>query len=192
MVPAVRQRMRVDEFSAVSEDNSRPMELVDGEIVVMSHPRQRHARLQALLIAALAAWEGEAPGRPRACGPTAIELTPYDHYGPDVVVARAGAPVDERGYLADPPLICVEIRSPSTWRNDIGRKKSVYEAEGVAETWLLDDLAEEMLVFRRSAPGHPTYDIALELTTADTLTSPLLAGFALVLGDLFGAGRRSS
>jgi Uma2 family endonuclease len=81
-----------------------------------------------------------------------VELTEHDHYGLDVVVARADAPLDDRGYLAEPPLLCVEIRSPSTWRYDIGRKKSVYEAEGVAEVWLVDDVAEVVLVFRRSTP----------------------------------------
>jgi Uma2 family endonuclease len=106
-----------------------------------------------------------------------------------VVVAGADAPLDERGYLAEPPLICVEIRSPSTWRYDIGRKKSVYEAQGVAEVWLVDDVAEVVLVFRRSTSRQPAYDVALELATSDSLTSPLLPGFAVALEGFFAAVR---
>ncbi|MDQ3608817.1 MAG: Uma2 family endonuclease [Actinomycetota bacterium] len=185
MATTVRQRMRVDEFAAMSEGDPRPMELIDGEVVVMSHPRRAHALLQARLIGEIGGWGGKDPGRPEAHGPTAVELTEYDHYGPDIVVARSGAPVDDRGYLAEPPLICVEIRSPSTWRYDVGRKKSVYEAQGVGEVWLVDDIAEVILVFRRSTPAQATYDVALELATSDTLTSPLLAGFALPLARLF-------
>ena len=79
----------------------------------------------------------------------------------------------------------MEIRSPSTWRYDVGRKKSVYEAQGVAEVWLVDDAAEVILVFRRSTPAQPTYDVALELATSDALASPLLPGFALALARLF-------
>lgn len=185
MATTVRQRIRVEDFAAMSEGDPRPMELIDGEVVVMSHPRRRHALLQARLISELVGWGSQGPGRPEAHGPTAVELTEYDHYGPDVVLARSGARVDDRGYLAEPPLICVEIRSPSTWRYDIGRKKSVYEAQGVAEVWLVDDVAEVVLVFRRSTPAQPTYDIALELEASDALTSPLLAGFALPLARLF-------
>ncbi len=189
MATQLKQRMRVDEFAAMSEGDPRPMELIDGEVVVMSHPRWAHARLQSVLMGELLAWERQGSGRAQAAAPTAVELTEHDHYGPDVVVARTDAPLDERGYLAEPPLICVEIRSPSTWRYDIGRKKSVYEAQGVAEVWLVDDVAEVVLVFRRSTPGQSRYDVALELGTADSLTSPLLPGFVVALDGLFAAGR---
>lgn len=190
MATQLKQRMDVDEFAAMSEGDPRPMELIDGEVVVMNHPRWAHARLQSVLMGELLAWERQAPRRAQAAAPTAVELTEHDHYGPDVVVARADAPLDERGYLAEAPLICVEIRSPSTWRYDIGRKKSVYEAEGVAEVWLVDGVAEVVLVFRRSRPGQPAYDVALELGTTESLTSPLLPGFALALEGLFAAARR--
>jgi hypothetical protein len=42
-----------------------------------------------------------------------------------------------------------------------------------------------ILVFRRSTPAQPTYAVALELGASATLTSPLLAGFALPLKRLF-------
>jgi Uma2 family endonuclease len=190
MATQLKQRMDVDEFGAMSEGDPRPMERIDGEVVVMNHPRWVHARLQSVLMGEFLAWERQAPGRAQAAAPTAVELTEHDHYGPDVVVARADAPLDERGYLAEAPLICVEIRSPSTWRYDFGRKKSVYEAEGVAEVWLVDDVADVVLVFRRSTPGQPAYDVALELGTTESLTSPLLPGFALALEGLFAAARR--
>ena len=51
------------------------------------------------------------------------------------------------------PDLAIEIRSPSTWRYDIGAKKSVYEREGLPELWLVDGDANVVLVFRRSAPG---------------------------------------
>ncbi len=59
----------------------------------------------------------------------------------------------------------------------------------MAEAWLVDDVAEVVLVFRRSAPGHPIYDVALELDTTDALTSALLPGFELSLERLFAAAR---
>jgi Uma2 family endonuclease len=46
-------------------------------------------------------------------------------------------------------------------------------------------MSETVLVYRRSKPTAPTFDIALELGRGDTLESPLLPGFALSLDELF-------
>ncbi len=185
MATTARTRTTVEEFIAISERDPRRMELIDGEIVVVSEPRLAHGILQALLIGALAQWQRQVPGIAYVAGPTGVHLGPHDAYGPDVVVCRARATVGDRGYLAEVPLICAEIRSPTTWRNDIGRKKSVYEAHGVPELWLVDDIASVVLVFRRSAADVGYYDTALELDVGDALRSPLLPGFELALSELF-------
>jgi Uma2 family endonuclease len=78
------------------------------------------------------------------------------------------------------------VRSPSTWRYDIGAKKAAYERHGLHELWLVDTAADAVLVFRRS-PESPTFDISLELTADDELASPLLPGFALSPRTLFPA-----
>jgi Uma2 family endonuclease len=84
------------------------------------------------------------------------------------------------------PDLAVEIRSPSMWRLDIGVKRSTYERHGVAELWLVDTAADVVLVFRRSTPEAPEFDVSEELDTGATLTSPLLPGFALPVAEIFG------
>ena len=179
-----RTRMKVEEFLAISEADPRWMELVDGDMVVLDQ-RLAHGRLQASLIGALEGWRREGLGSHTIIGPTGVRLTPYDSYLPDVVVVRARPKVDRQGYLAELPVVCIEIRSPRTWSNDIGRKKSIYEEQGLPELWLVDDVARVVLVFRRSAPGVEYFDTALELDATDMLSSPLLPGFELALSDLF-------
>ena len=61
----------------------------------------------------------------------------------------------------------------------------LYERAGLPELWLVDTAASEVLIFRRSAAKASSFDVALELERADTLTSPLLEGFELPLGGLF-------
>ncbi len=185
MATTTRTRMTVEEFLAISEGDPRPMELIDGEVVFVNHPRVAHGELQAQLIGAILGWQRGTPGHARVSGPTGVELGRYDRYGPDVVVNRWQRSVDDRGRLAELPLICVEIRSPTTWKHDIGRKKAVYEGQGVPELWLVDDVARVILVFRRSSPEVIYYDTALELDVTDKLTSPLLPGFELALAELF-------
>jgi len=83
------------------------------------------------------------------------------------------------------PDLAVEVRSPSTWRYDIGLKKGAYERHGLPELWLVDTDADAVLVFRRSEPTAPTFDVSLELAREDDLRSPLLSGFVLPVAALF-------
>ena len=121
-----------------------------------------------------------------ACLPLDIKLDEYNVYGPDVLwYAKGRAPAAHGSRPYPPPDLVVEVRSPSTWRHDIGPKKSGYEAAGVRELWLVDFTS--VLVFRRSEPKRPDFDVTLELTPEETLTSPLLPGFALPLAGLYPA-----
>jgi len=92
---------------------------------------------------------------------------------------------EDRFVLSPIPDLAVEVRSPSTWRYDIGAKKAGYERRGLRELWLVDTAADAVLIFRRSEPGAPGFDTALELDRDQELTSPLLPGFALALAELF-------
>jgi Uma2 family endonuclease len=86
------------------------------------------------------------------------------------------------------PDIAIEVRSPSTWRYDIGAKKAGYECYGLPELWLVDTDAQVVLVFRRSRLRGSAFDVSHELATPQALTSSLLPGFSLALDDLFGGG----
>ncbi len=77
------------------------------------------------------------------------------------------------------PDLAAEVRSPSTWRHDVGAKKAGYERAGPARD------ARQVLVSRRSQPNAPTFDVALELGADETLESSQLPGFALPLERLF-------
>ena len=116
--------------------------------------------------------------------PLDVQMTEHDVYGPDILWFRHGRAKESVTELAGQiPDLVAEVRSPSTWRHDVGRKRSVYETGGVPELWLVDAEAEAVLVYRRSAPDAERFDVALEL--ADTLDSPLLPGFSLDLKELF-------
>ena len=54
------------------------------------------------------------------------------------------------------PDLAVEVRSPSTWRYDVGAKKDGYERHGLPELWLVDTEARSVLVYRRARArvGH--------------------------------------
>lgn len=184
---ATKTKMTVEEYLLLPErEDGRRTELIDGEVVVTPQPSVSHGGHHVLLIWALVDWYRKAPGRARISAPIDVTLAPDDVFAPDIVIFEPDATVNERGRLEDLPLICVEIRSPSTWRYDIGRKKSMYEANGLPELWLVDGFGHVVLVFRRSRSNSPVFDVSHELARDDALTSPLLPGFALSLAELFG------
>ena len=118
--------------------------------------------------------------------PTDVRIDHHNVYAPDLLWFSAGrVPGDLDAYPEHLPDLCVEIRSASTWRYDIGAKKRVYETAGLPELWLVDHAADEVLVYRRSSSEARTFDVALELGAGERLTSPQLPGFALSLDELF-------
>jgi Uma2 family endonuclease len=180
----VAQRMTADEYLAMPYDGRRTL-LVEGEVVV-NQPGVPHQYVLADLFDAVRAWAAAEPRRGRATWPLDVKLDERNVFGPDLLwyaEGRAPGRHDPRPYPL--PDLAVEVRSPSTWRYDIGAKKAAYERAGLPELWLVDTTASEVIVFRRSSPKTPTFDVALELTVDDELTSPLLPGFALALSTLF-------
>ena len=180
---ATVQRMTAQEYLAHPDESVRS-ELVEGEVIVHG-PNSTHQLVLRDLFVALHDWERAAPGRGVVFWPLDVLIDERNVFAPDLLwYAEGRAPVrgDERPYPI--PALAVEVRSPSTWRYDIGAKKSAYERNGLAELWLVDTRASELFVFRRSKPACPSFDVALELGPQDTLGSPLLPGFELVVGVL--------
>jgi Uma2 family endonuclease len=182
----VTERMTAEEYLALPEHDVRRTELVGGELVV-DVPTLEHQLICSEILFELMAWARAAPDRGLASIELAVRIGERDVYQPDLVwycANRAPARDDRPPYAV--PDLAVEVRSPSTWRYDIGAKKSGYVRRGLPELWLVDTAADEVLVLRRSKPDAPQFDVALELTRDDALTSPRLPGFTLALDALFG------
>lgn len=177
-------RMTANEYFAVSVVGDR-MQLVEGELV-LNQPGVPHGLAQGRLLTALTNWVNGEPSRGLALPPVDVVVDDYNVFGPDLVwlsEARVPDPLDQR--LKGLPDLAAEVRSAGTWRYDVGKKKAAYERAGLPELWLVDTDARAVLVFRRSAPGAPSFDVELELSGQEELASPLLPGFALPVERLF-------
>jgi Uma2 family endonuclease len=177
-------RMTAEEYFAVSVEGDRK-QLVDGFIVV-NEPTLLHNYAQVAILYALVDWIRAAPGRGMASTPTDVVPDQYNVFGPDVVWLsedRIPERLDRR--LEGMPDLAVEVRSPSTWRYDIGKKRAAYERAGLPELWLVDTSSRTVIVCRRSAREVPSFDMELELSEADELTSPQLPGFTLPVERIF-------
>lgn len=181
---AVAHRMTAQEYLAEPDESVRS-ELVEGEVIVHG-PKKPHQYVVGELYAVLRGWSTEAPRRGAVWLPLDVEIDERNVFSPDLLwyaEGRSDALGDERPYPV--PDLAVEVRSPSTWRYDIGAKKAAYERNGLPELWLLDPTTNDVFVFRRSSVKAASFDVALELGPDDTLTWPQLPGFAVALATIF-------
>ncbi|MGH2762743.1 MAG: Uma2 family endonuclease [Thermoleophilaceae bacterium] len=177
-------RMTAEEYFAVSVERDWT-ELVDG-VMVVDEPMLLHNLAQTRIVTELANWTDAAPNRGFVSTPSSILVDRHNVFSPDVLwISEEHLPkrFDER--LDAVPDLAVEIRSPSTWRYDVGKKKATYERGGLPELWLVDTAAWSVLVFRRSSKAASAFDVELELSRSDRITSPQLPGFSLAVERLF-------
>ncbi|MDQ6776653.1 MAG: Uma2 family endonuclease [Actinomycetota bacterium] len=166
-------------------------QLIDGE-VVMDEPTVGHQVVAMRIQYALNDWTRAAPGRGEVFIPINVLMDEHNVFGPDISYLReTRVPTEDVHHIDGPPDLAIEVRSPTTWRYNVGKKMRSYERLGLPELWLVDSPVATVLVYRRSRPNVADFDVALELTRGESLTSPLLPGFALALDATFAPLRPS-
>ena len=152
----------------------------------MNDPTLWHQRTCKRIIVALDNWSRAAGGRGEVGFGGNWSVAPGQVYKPDAWWVPAERRLDLRSSREDdPPALAVEVRSPGTWRFDVGRKRQVYSEVGVRELWLVDMPASTVLVFRRSRAEGVGFDDDAEFGPGEILSSPLLEGFELPIDGLF-------
>jgi len=163
-------------------DNGRRYELLDGVLVVSPRPVIAHQRVGFRL-----AYELES-----ACPPglvvipePAVQINSRTELAPDIVVVREDQA--EGAKFTTPPLLVVEVRSPSTALIDLNRKKAVYEKFGVPSYWIVDpEPARPELTVFELRDGH----YAPEAKTTHTITLDRPFRVTIPLADLTKGLRR--
>jgi Uma2 family endonuclease len=182
-----RHRWTYSELVALPDDQMRH-ELVDGEHFVSPSPGTPHQLIVWNLVAILGPFLRSNPVGTALAGPFDIKLSLFTVLVPDLVyfiAKRFARVVNEKHATAAPDLV-VEILSPGTRRRDKGRKRAVYDREGVCEYWMVDPEARSITVLRRPRAGAGLTDVTV-LTQADrgVLESRLFPGLQIPLREVF-------
>ena len=181
---AIQTRLSIEEF--LRRDWPPGAQLIDGEVIV-NDPTRMHQEIAKRIFVALELWIRAGPGRGLVGFGGNWTVAPGQVFKPDTWWVPAGRPIDLYAGRDDvPPTLVVEVRSPGTWRFDVGRKRAVYEEVGVQELWLVDTPAQTVIVFRRSSAESAGFDVDAEFGPGEMLASPLLEGFGLPVDELFG------
>lgn len=141
--PGVGRPFTVAHLDQMPTDGRR-YELRDGGAGRESQPTTIHQVVAGRLYGVLSS---ACPGELCVVPEPAVALGPQTEFDPDLVVVR----MDQTGgaKFTEPPLLVVEIRSPSTALIGLNRKESAYEKFGVTSYWILNpDLPHpELTVF---------------------------------------------
>ncbi len=89
--------------------------------------------------------------------PTDVVLGPTTLVEPDLLFVRAARlGIATQQEFTAPPDLAVEVIAPSSSRADRGRKRALYQDEGVTEYWIVDPELGQVEVWR---PGAATPEV---------------------------------
>ena len=181
-------RLTYDDFLLFPDDGKRH-EIIDGEHYVTPSPNTRHQVLVGRLYFAIEQFLRQHRGSGRVfLAPLDVVFTRWDVVEPDLlfVAGDQEAILTEKNVQGAPALV-IEILSASTRKVDEQVKRRLFERGGVREYWLVDPEIDIVKVFRRNVDGAFVRDVEISCEAHDVLTTPLMAGLAIPLDELFAA-----
>src|SRR5215470_11910141 len=164
-------------------DGANKYELDDGVLIVSPAPAVNHQlvlqRLSELLGPACPSEYLVLPG-------PGVEMTKYQYRIPDLVVVRTDSVGFEDVTITRPPVLAIEIASPSTAIYDRNRKKDVYAGFGIESYWIvtpsLDKPAVTAFELRRGRYSEVAHVVGDEVFRATRPFGVNIVPAALVAG----------
>lgn len=180
-VETVKPRVSYADLQRMPEDGNR-YELYDGELYMVPSPLPRHQWISKRLFLAIFELTRRSGGE-IFYAPFDIVLSEYNVVQPDLIyfgpeLARRIRP---REHVRFPPDVAIEVLSPSTARNDRGRKRALMARYQVPEYWVVDPDTRtvEISTYRDGGYGPP------QIVTGPRLTSATIPGLDIDLPELF-------
>jgi Uma2 family endonuclease len=172
--------LSLEEFERLSQDDGVLYELDEGELVTMTFPMPRHARIQRTMLVELGAFLKHNPvGEIMADTGYLLSADPPTLRGPDVGFLRTGRAIDPETRIKGAPDLAIEVVSPSDTASALLRKVQQYLAAGAHTVWVVYPENAQVHVFE--ADGETRV-----LASGQALTAPeLLPGFSLPVAALF-------
>jgi Uma2 family endonuclease len=177
---AGQKRKTIKDFALLPE--GAPYQLIDGEFVMSPSPLYDHQRIVFAL-----AWELGAIVKGKRIGnvvtaPIDVYLSDVEVFQPDIMyISNERASIIKEKIHGAPDLV-MEVLSPATAYYDLVHKKSVYEATGVREYWIVDPKEKSIEIFLNGPDG---FQSVAKAAGQGTVHSSIIDGFVITLGEVF-------
>jgi Uma2 family endonuclease len=122
-------------------------EFLDGEVLERNVGGYPHSRVQGRLSLALGKLSENAPLH--ICPELRVQVAENRYRVIDLAVYREAEPAER--FPSVPPLIAVEILSPTDPTADTLQKLEEYSSWGVSHIWLIDPESRRLFVYEQSA-----------------------------------------
>jgi len=170
------------QFCQKPENRNKFLELVRGEVRELPRPTRIHGVVASNVGFVLNTYVRRVPGYIATNGSgVVLERSPDTVVGPDVAYYTDANTFEElHPRWGDvPPVLAVEVLSPSDRQSEVSEKVSDYLRTGVKLVWLVDYEGRKVTVYRTSVP-LVVIDENGELSGED-----VLPGFTCRVGDFF-------
>ncbi|MCE9561416.1 MAG: Uma2 family endonuclease [Planctomycetes bacterium] len=185
-IGAAKKLMTIDEywdFVNRPENMDRLFELRRGEVIEMSHPKMPHGIVCARISTQLQNYADRVNIGFVLSNDTGVVLSekPGTVVGPDVAYCVSANNYDdvEPKWAETPPVLTVEVLSPSDKTTEVNDKIAEYIRAGVKVVWLADPETKTVAVYR---PNH--HHVVLK-TAGQLLGGDELPGFSCKVADFF-------
>jgi Uma2 family endonuclease len=149
MTPEASSPFTVYDLEGMPDDGRR-YELIDGELLVSPAPGLPHQRVVGRLYRIL---DDACPDELEVIiAPFAVSPDDTNELQPDVLVARRSDLTDKN--LPKPPVLVVEVFSPSSRLVDANLKRAAYARLGVPWYWLVDPVKATVTVLELADGGE--------------------------------------
>jgi Uma2 family endonuclease len=171
-------RFTYDDFCLLPDDGKR-YEIIDGKLFVTPAPRTAHQRAVGNIHYYFADFLKKTKLGEVFVAPFDVVFSQFDVVEPDLLyISKARASVLTEKNVQGAPDLVIEVLSETTAERDRTAKLKLYARFGVEEYWVIDPVVISVEIYRRQKEG---FQLVARLHAGDSLTSPLLPGFALPL-----------
>jgi Uma2 family endonuclease len=171
--------MTVEQFEALPDEVTERHELVEGELIPAPSSTLKNSLIRDKLLVRLNTWSS-SQGLATAVSEMDVRTGSGTVRRPDISIFSAeqiGRFAMNVAPVPEPPVIAIEVLSPSEGMIAVGRKVAEYLSAGSKEVWLVDHENREIHV--------RTADSERLLRDGKTRESGLLPGFHVSVGELF-------
>lgn len=172
----------IEDYMKLEDGNQ--YELIGGKLIMVPAPRTIHQEITLAIASIIREYVSKNNLGKVFIAPTDVFLSETEKPQPDIFfISKERLNIITDMNIQGAPDLVIEVLSPSTAIRDRKDKSKIYLANGVKEFWLVDPDLQlvEMLMASDNA-----WILAGVFDQEDILTSALLTGLELNLGEVFG------
>ena len=172
-----------EEYLVLTDHRNRLVEFTDGFLEILPMPTDKHQAILGMLYLAFLNFMEPRGGKVRF-SPLRLRIRPGKFREPDLLLLLSAADPRRQNRFWTGADLALEVVSEDKPERDLIDKRGDYAEAKVPEYWIVNPLTETITVLRLK---DGAFEEAGVHRRGESAISPLLAGFALAVSQVFDA-----